>query len=142
MEKIEFEERAGTTVSLRDYSIIEKVYAWHPAISETEGKEQIAEIYKKYGMVVIYDMLETASLMENLDTERRKIVSELEKLNKRIGLVCKGNLVYEKCRREIEDVYDGAESREEYEWMKRFAVERYGATTVGKVEEDMKIQEV
>lgn len=43
MMKCEFEERIGGEVRQSDYNIIEHVYTWHPAISNTEGKDQIAD---------------------------------------------------------------------------------------------------
>ena len=50
----------------REYSIIEKVYTFHPAISETEGKRQIAELYVNFGMALIMDMVPRAELMANV----------------------------------------------------------------------------
>lgn len=41
MMKNEFEKFFGKTVGEEEYSTIEYVYTWHPAISETEGKAQI-----------------------------------------------------------------------------------------------------
>lgn len=49
MTKQEFQKRIGAEISQKDYSIVEHVYTWHPSISEVEGKEQIAELYKSYG---------------------------------------------------------------------------------------------
>lgn len=46
MTKQEFEKRIGAEISQKDYSIVEHVYTWHPSISEVEGKEQIAKLYK------------------------------------------------------------------------------------------------
>lgn len=46
MTKQEFQKRIGAEISQKDYSIVEHVYTWHPSISEVEGKEQIAELYK------------------------------------------------------------------------------------------------
>lgn len=50
MTKQEFQKRIGAEISQKDYSIVEHVYTWHPSISEVEGKEQIAELYKSFGM--------------------------------------------------------------------------------------------
>lgn len=60
MMKSEFIERIGSEISDKDYSIVEKVYTWHPAISETDGKEQISILYKTGGMVLINNMLKAA----------------------------------------------------------------------------------
>ena len=53
MTKQEFEKRLGKTVNDRDYAKIEEVYATHPSISETESKDQIAYLYKTFGMRII-----------------------------------------------------------------------------------------
>jgi hypothetical protein len=57
MMKNEFEDHIGHAVSDEEYSTIEYVHTWHPAISETEGKAQIAKLYTDYGMTVIEDMV-------------------------------------------------------------------------------------
>ena len=41
MTKQEFEQRLGWAVSENEYRNIETVYAFHPSISETAGKDQI-----------------------------------------------------------------------------------------------------
>ena len=71
MMKNEFEKLIGKTVSDEEYGTIEYVYTYHPAISETEGKAQIARLYTDYGMTVIEDMMERAGKMEKLDGELR-----------------------------------------------------------------------
>ena len=38
MTKQEFENMACATVTAEEYKIIEKVYTWHPAIRNTDGK--------------------------------------------------------------------------------------------------------
>lgn len=60
MTKQEFQKRIGAEISQKDYSIVEHVYTWHPSISEVEGKEQIAELYKSFGMPIIKNMMEAA----------------------------------------------------------------------------------
>ena len=69
MTKQEFEKRIGAEISQKDYSIVEHVYTWHPSISEVEGKEQIAELYKSFGMPIIKNMMEAANYAETLDRE-------------------------------------------------------------------------
>lgn len=63
-----------------DYKVIEYVYAFHPAISETEGKQQIAELYARFGMVLIRDLLPRAQLVEKKEAELREAGSRLKKL--------------------------------------------------------------
>lgn len=72
MTKQEFEERIDGTVSEKNYSIIEKVYTFHPAISNTEGKDQIAQIYKIGGMSIIRDMVKTAEVAAELEAKGRE----------------------------------------------------------------------
>lgn len=89
MMKQEFEERIGGEVRQSDYAIIEHVYTWHPAISNTEGKEQIATLYKMGGMCLIKDMQPTAKLMDELDTEKRDAERKLKEIQKKIeDVVC------------------------------------------------------
>ena len=57
------------TISDSDYEIIEVVYAFHPAISEVRGKEQIALIYTAFGMIVINDMLPRAIKARELENK-------------------------------------------------------------------------
>lgn len=71
MMKNEFEKLIGKTVGEEEYSTIEYVYTWHPAISETEGKAQIARLYTDYGMTVIEDMVERAGKMETAERDLR-----------------------------------------------------------------------
>lgn len=73
MTKQEFEERTTRPVSEKEYKIIEKVYTWHPSISETDGKNQIAMLYETFGMDFIRGMEEAADWMINLDKEEREI---------------------------------------------------------------------
>lgn len=65
MMKQEFENLIGKEVSDKDYEVIDRVYTFHPAISETEGKKQIADIYNAGGMAVIRGMLEAADIMNS-----------------------------------------------------------------------------
>ncbi|HCT63891.1 MAG TPA: hypothetical protein DIC60_01200 [Lachnospiraceae bacterium] len=51
--KSEFEALAGP-VSDANYKVIDRVYTFHPSISEVEGKRQIAGLYKSFGMRVRY----------------------------------------------------------------------------------------
>ena len=81
MTKIEFEEKIGKKVFSDEYEMIELVYNWHPAISDTKGKDQIAQIYQIGGMCVIKDMLPRARAAAALDTKRRALRAELEELN-------------------------------------------------------------
>lgn len=56
MQKAEFEERIEGQVSNEDYKLIEFVYQWHPVIRNVSGKDEVAELYKSFGMALFRDM--------------------------------------------------------------------------------------
>jgi hypothetical protein len=87
MTKNEFEKLIGKTVSNEEYGTIEYVYTWHPAISETEGKTQIARLYTDYGMTVIEDMLERDGKMEKLEGELRVANTHVAIIQNRIKVL-------------------------------------------------------
>ena len=76
-------------VSDEDYEIIEFVYTWHPCISDSHGKEQVAYLYNEFGIRIFEDMKRTAehalSLMESigrLKNEIAKLDGELTALRR------------------------------------------------------------
>lgn len=77
----------------REYSIIEKVYTFHPAISETEGKRQIAELYVNFGMALIVDMVPRAELMAKKEEELRAARIALGKVEEEIEEIGKGGAI-------------------------------------------------
>lgn len=82
MMKEEFESLIGSSISAEDYAVVERVYMFHPAISETAGKEEVSELYKKFGMAIFMDMLQRAEMAESLIwkiRQNRKRIAELEK---------------------------------------------------------------
>lgn len=82
MMKEEFESLIGSGISAEDYAVVERVYMFHPAISETAGKEEVSEPYKKFGMAIFMDMLQRAEMAESLIwkiKQNRKRIAELEK---------------------------------------------------------------
>lgn len=54
MQKQEFEERIERTVTDEQYKVIEEVYMWHPSILNTSGKDEVAELYKSFGMTIFH----------------------------------------------------------------------------------------
>lgn len=95
MTKQEFESalhayrEMKTTISPSDYALIEKVYAFHPAISEVNGKAQVAMLYAEFGIRVFKDMEATADkaviLEKNIHTKRNelaKVLDEYEQLRR------------------------------------------------------------
>ena len=77
----------------QEYSIIEKVYTFHPAISETEGKRQIAELYVNFGMALIVDMVPRAELMAKKEEELRAARAALRKAEEEIEEIRKGGAI-------------------------------------------------
>ena len=138
MTKQEFEERAGKKVSLQEWNIIETVYTWHPSISEENGKDEIVEIYhsKIEGFAIIKEMYEAATMIDDLDKERRKLEAALEKVRKRMNQVAKGNLVYERCRRDAEKYYEKSNSADQWDFAQSLLSEKYGEQTVTEVIKD------
>lgn len=60
MQKHEFEERIESTVSDEDYKLIEFVYQFHPVIRNVSGKDEVAELYKSFGMTDMSRQSQTA----------------------------------------------------------------------------------
>ena len=42
------------TVTDEQYKVIEEVYMWHPSIRNTSGKDEVAELYKSFGMTIFH----------------------------------------------------------------------------------------
>ena len=63
MQKQEFEKMSGATLSEEDYEVIEIVYVYYPHISETEGKTQVSDLYRMFGMAIFHDMYQRAALI-------------------------------------------------------------------------------
>ena len=89
MQKQEFEERIERTVTDEQYKVIEEVYMWHPSIRNTSGKDEVAELYKSFGMTIFHDMLPRAKkaheldeLLRNAQREVQRIQEEIEELKK------------------------------------------------------------
>ena len=80
MQKQEFEALAGKEVPDRDYRVIEYVYQFHPLISETSGKEEVAELWKSFGTPIFYDMLPRARAADRLESQIRSVRVQLEAL--------------------------------------------------------------
>jgi hypothetical protein len=77
MNKQEFEEKIGKEISDSDYQAIEIVYMWHPSISNSNGKQQIADIYAIGGMTIIMDMLWRAERAFEIGQKIAKLESDL-----------------------------------------------------------------
>ncbi len=89
MMKNEFEDLIHGSVTDEEYKLIETVYMWHPAIRNTSGKEEVAELYKSFGLVIFKDMYTRAMKLKEIDEEIRSLnrakdslIAEREQLKK------------------------------------------------------------
>jgi len=79
MLKCEFEERINHEIAQEDYQKIETVYSYYPTNKEI-SKDEIAELYLKFGMRIFFDMLPRAQKIKELElqiSEAQKIIAEL-----------------------------------------------------------------
>ena len=77
----------------RDYEIIEYVYNFHPSISETQGRKQIAELFVNFGMTLINDMVPRAELMEKKEKELSAAREAIRKIEKEIKDIRAGKAI-------------------------------------------------
>jgi hypothetical protein len=80
MTKQEFKALTKRSFTDSAYTDIETVYTFHPCISETEGKKQIASLYDTYGTRIIKDMLPTATKAREYEERIAQKRHELEAL--------------------------------------------------------------
>ena len=83
MMKHEFEKLANISIQLTqsEYEVIETVYSYYPGIHHVKGKEQVAELYKTFGLRIFEDMLKRAETIESIQNkivEHKRQISELE----------------------------------------------------------------
>lgn len=84
MRKEEFEDLIGQALSNGDYEIIETVYRYHPAIRGTSGVEELAELYKSFGMTIFYDMIGRAKRNQDLDGQLRQAQAKTDRIKEEI----------------------------------------------------------
>lgn len=87
MQKQEFEERIERTVTDEQYKVIEEVYMWHPSIRNTSGKDEVAELYKSFGMTIFHDMLPRAKKAHELDELLRNAQREVQRIQEEIIVI-------------------------------------------------------
>ena len=80
MQKHEFEERIESTVSDEDYKLIEFVYQFHPVIRNVSGKDEVAELYKSFGMALFRDMEPRAKKAKEVAEKMTSCRLEIETL--------------------------------------------------------------
>ncbi len=72
-------------ISEEDYRKIETVYTYHPAISNSTGKMEIAKLYFLAGMGLIDNMHSEACIAKDAERERRELMNKLDKINSTIN---------------------------------------------------------
>lgn len=90
MMKNDFEEMIGRSVTDEEYQLIEEVYLWHPAIRSTSGKEEVAELYKSFGIVIFYDMYPRAKKAKDIEKNIRMLDKTREELVDKLKLLKMG----------------------------------------------------
>lgn len=84
MSKEEFEDLISQALSDRDFEIIETVYLYHPAIRDVSGKEELAELYKSFGMAIFYDLVGRAKRNQDLADQLRQTQAETDRIKEEI----------------------------------------------------------
>ena len=92
MIKEEFRDLVGLEVSDEDYAVIEQVYQFHPAVSEVSGKEEVAELYKSFGMSMFYDMLARAERNRELKRQLRQVQEDEERIKQEMEKLTHGSI--------------------------------------------------
>jgi hypothetical protein len=82
MTKQEFENIIQTECPEDAFKTINFVYTFHPSISETEGKQQIAYLFNTFGMRIIADMHLTAVKAQELEDKIRNTRASLDLLTR------------------------------------------------------------
>ncbi len=91
MQKREFEEMIEQPVSDAEYRVIETVYQWHPSVKEVSGKEEVAELYKSFGMAIFHDMLSRAEKNRELERQFLHARAEMERIRVEMEELSRGN---------------------------------------------------
>lgn len=91
----EFEKQRKDATDIRlltdeQYRVIESVYTYHPAISETKGKTQVAWLMANLGLSVFYDMLPRAEKAMELEEKIQAAKSEARELEWKLKELKKG----------------------------------------------------
>lgn len=70
----------GGKITDEDYNAIEFVYMFHPAIDESDGKEQIVDLVGNFGMRIVFDMFPTARKAKSIEAAIAGTREQLDKL--------------------------------------------------------------
>ena len=96
MTKKEFEKIIGMELTPFDYELVETVYTWHPSISNENGKQEMATLYRLGGIRIIKDMYPTAKCAMNIQHQKDKMRGEMEYLDRQYQALKEGYCVDEK----------------------------------------------
>lgn len=80
----EFGSRSLKKVTPEQYELIEFVYTWHPLISETEGKEQVAFLYNNFGIGIFKEMEPKAVEAMRIENEIFSLKKQISKLEQQM----------------------------------------------------------
>ena len=138
MMKEEFEKMIGATISDQEYKAIEKVYLWHPSISAESGKakEEVTQLYRKHGISIFKDMLETSEMMLNLNAIEQQAKQRLYDIRRRIDLVEKGDLSEERCRADMGNMFTRVQDQKEWELVIGFMESKYGTELTDRIRKE------
>lgn len=95
MQKREFEERIESKVTDEQYKIIEAVYMWHPSVRNTSGEDEVAELFKSFGMTIFHDMLPRAKKAQELDEKLWVAQREVDRIVEEIKELSSSTLIIE-----------------------------------------------
>lgn len=79
-------------IDLQKFEVIQYVYAFHPSISEVNGKSEIAQLYINFGWRLIMDMFPTAKKICEWETKQRLLRNQLEELQEEKKSILSGEL--------------------------------------------------
>lgn len=71
-------------LSYDDFKIIKDVYVYHPLFNNIAGKEELAELYKSFGMTIFHDMYPRAHKAKVLEARLDKVQNELRTIKEEI----------------------------------------------------------
>lgn len=76
------------------YAVIERVYNFHPSISDVNGKNEIAELFVRFGWSIINDMRPRADLMCRKEADLAQAKANLKSVEAEIETIRKGGGLY------------------------------------------------
>ncbi len=86
MNKQEFCDRTTAkyeNLNENDWNVISTVYAYHPVISNVNGKDEIAALYNQGGLGLLQDMYNTANAIQLNEMAIQKASVDLENMTKK-----------------------------------------------------------